>query len=77
MKKFSEKANERLIRNQDLFDRTMKILVLRNGTKVYRRKRRRKEKVVDHYLRKYHLIGTSVNRFWLLYGRNMLTGKAF
>ena len=74
--RFDEIANRQLVANQHRFDLTMRLLRRRNGIKCYIKDRPRAEKAVQHYLAKYDLIKTTVERFWYLYGTCMLIGKA-
>jgi hypothetical protein len=73
---FSIKENRRLVENQHKIDKVFHILRQRNGTKCYRRNPKRRAKVVAHYLRRYHIQGSSVESFWRSLGGCILLGKA-
>lgn len=75
--KFSEKKNRRLVRNQQRLHDALRRLVQRNGIQCYIDEPQRRRNVMKHYLMHYHIIGSSVERFWFLNGCCILIGKAF
>jgi hypothetical protein len=75
IQKFSTKRNLELINGQHRFEKTCKKLAYRNGTRRYDRNRKRTERVVRYYLKRYKLSNSSVERFWYLFGTGILIGK--
>jgi hypothetical protein len=74
-KNFDREENSRLIAAQHSIHRIFRALVKKNGTKPYIKSFDRRDKVVQHYLEKYELIGTSVESFWRPTGACILIGK--
>jgi hypothetical protein len=75
--KFNKQQNDELVKNQHKLHRVLKMLVLKNGKQVYIDDFDRRDKAVEHYLRKYNILGTSVECYWRPVGACILIGKAF
>lgn len=74
---FDYKKNLELVQNQHIVHNIFRKLVSKNGPEVYIKDVERRRKVVQHYLKEYNLIGTSVESFWRTGGSCILIGKGW
>lgn len=76
-KNFNSEENIRLIEAQHKIHKVFRKLLFKNGTSAYIENFDRRDKVVQHYLEKYSLIGSSVESFWRSLGACILIGKGW
>jgi hypothetical protein len=77
VKPFNWRDNEKLVINQHIIERIFRKLRAKNGIQAYVVNPERRRKVVQHYMKKYHIKGTSVESYWVNHGACILIGKAY
>jgi hypothetical protein len=74
-KNFDPVENTRIVEAQHAIHNIFRALVTKNTSAPYIKDPIRRRKVVQHYLEKFGLIGTSVEDYWRSDGGCILIGK--